>query len=67
MNRPFLILAIFISSSLFAQKKDGRDSIIAQMKIAAKELLIDKSYPNNIDKDYGGYLKHFHLRFQALW
>jgi len=64
MNRSLLILAIFISSSLFAQKKEGRDSIIAQMKIAAKELLIDKSYPNNIDKDYGGYLSTFTYDFK---
>src|SRR6187431_2504549 len=64
MNRSLLILAIFISSSLFAQRKDGRDSIIAQMKIAAKELLIDKSYPNNIDKEYGGYLSAFTYDFK---
>ena len=64
MNRSFLLLAIFISSSVFAQKREGRDSILAQMKIAAKELLIDKSYPNNIDKEYGGYLSTFTYDFK---
>jgi cellobiose epimerase len=64
MYRLFLLLTIFISSSVFAQKKDGRDSILAQMKIAAKELLIDKSYPNNIDKEYGGYLSTFTYDFK---
>jgi cellobiose epimerase len=64
MYRSFLLLTIFISSSVFAQKKDDRDSILAQMKIAAKELLIDKSYPNNIDKEYGGYLSTFTYDFK---
>lgn len=64
MNRSFLLLALFISSSLFAQKKESRDSILAQMKVAAKDLLIDKSYPNNLDKEYGGYLSTFTYDFK---
>src|SRR5215212_10225853 len=64
MYRSLLFLALFISSTVCAQIKKGRDSIIAQMKIAAKELLIDKSYPNNLDTVYGGYLSAFTYDFK---
>jgi mannobiose 2-epimerase len=64
MNRSFLVLVIFISVSAFGQKRQGSDSILAQMKIAAKNLLIDKSYPNNLDKEYGGYLSAFTYDFK---
>ena len=64
MQRSILLLAVFISSSVFAQKKAERDSIVAQMKVAAKELLIDKSYPNNLDREYGGYLSTFTYDFK---
>jgi cellobiose epimerase len=64
MNRSFLVLVIFISVSALGQKRQGSDSILAQMKIAAKNLLIDKSYPNNLDKEYGGYLSAFTFDFK---
>jgi cellobiose epimerase len=64
MNRSFLVLVIFISASALGQKREGHDSILAQMKVAAKELLIDKSYPNNLDKEYGGYLSTFTYDFK---
>jgi cellobiose epimerase len=64
MNRSFLVLVIFISVSALGQKRQGSDSILAQMKIAAKNLLIDKSYPNNLDKEYGGYLSAFTYDFK---
>jgi mannobiose 2-epimerase len=63
MYRTFLLLAVFVSSSVFGQKREGRDSIFAQMKFAAKELLIDKSYPNNVDKEFGGFLSTFTYDF----
>ena len=58
-KKILLIVSVFFTSTLVAQKRNGTDSIIAQMKVAAKELLIDKSYPNNIDTTYGGYLSTF--------
>lgn len=64
MRITLLVLIVFFSSGICAQQKDGRDSILAQMKIAAKELLIDKSYPNNIDTAYGGYLSAFTYDFK---
>lgn len=64
MRRSYLLLALFISSTVFAQKQEGHDSILAQMKFAAKELLIDKSYPNNLDKEYGGFLSTFTYDFK---
>ena len=62
--KVFLIVSVFATSTLFAQKRSGTDSIIAQMKVAAKELLIDKTYPNNLDTTYGGYLSTFTYDFK---
>jgi mannobiose 2-epimerase len=64
MRKLLLLLSIFILSKTNAQKHPGADSILAQMKIAAKELLIDKSYPNNLDTVYGGYLSTFTYDFK---
>src|SRR5688500_686524 len=64
MFRPIFLITIFISSTVIAQKRDDRDSILAQMKVAAKELLIDKSYPNILDTVYGGYLSTFTYDFK---
>ncbi|HUQ65433.1 MAG TPA: AGE family epimerase/isomerase [Flavitalea sp.] len=64
MYRSLVFLAMFISSAVSGQIKNSRDSIIAQMKVAAKELLIDKSYPNNLDTLYGGYLSSFTYDFK---
>ena len=63
-KKILLIVSVFFTSTLVAQKRNGTDSIIAQMKVAAKELLIDKSYPNNIDTTYGGYLSTFTYDFK---
>ncbi len=42
----------------------NRDSIAEEMKFAAKEELIDKYYPRNIDTLYGGYLSTFDSAFE---
>src|SRR5258707_2340477 len=40
------------------------DSILPQMRYAAKEALLDKYYPRNIDTLYGGYLSTFSYDFK---
>ncbi len=47
-----------------AQLITKRDSILQQMKYAAKEGLLDKYYPRNIDTLSGGYLSTFTYDFQ---
>jgi mannose/cellobiose epimerase-like protein (N-acyl-D-glucosamine 2-epimerase family) len=43
----------------FGQSNFMPDSILPQMRYAAKEGLLDKYYPRNIDTLYGGYLSTF--------
>src|SRR5687767_7507273 len=64
MFRPLFLIIIFISSTVIAQKRDDLDTILAQLKVAAKELLIDTSYPNDLDTVYGGYLSAFTYDFK---
>ncbi len=54
----------FITTFGFAQIITNRDSILQQMKWSAKQGLIDKYYPRNIDTLYGGYLSTFTYDFQ---
>ncbi len=61
-----IALICCISFSLHAQKKPVYDSILAQMQHAAKEGLLDKSYPRNIDTQYGGYLSTFSFDFRPV-
>lgn len=61
----FLSSAILFSIISFAQTIN-KDSIEQQMKYAAKEELIDKYYPRNIDTTYGGYLSTFSFDFQPV-
>jgi len=42
----------------------GDDSVLVQMRYAAKEGLLDKYYPRNIDTLYGGYLSTFTYDFK---
>src|SRR5690349_4555736 len=64
MRISLLFVAAFCTISSFAQQNSERDTILAQLKVAAKELLIDKSYPNNLDTTYGGYLSAFTYDFK---
>ena len=42
----------------------AQDSILVQMRYAAKEGLLDEYYPRNIDTLYGGYLSTFSYDFK---
>jgi len=42
------------------------DSILSQMRYAAKEGLLDRYYPRNIDTVYGGYLSTFSYDFTPV-
>ncbi|MDO6429016.1 AGE family epimerase/isomerase [Flavitalea sp. BT771] len=48
------------------QMRSIPDSILAQMRYAAKEGLLDKYYPRNIDTLYGGYLSTFSYDFKPV-
>lgn len=56
------IVVLFVSVS-FAQQTTDRDSIALQMRYAAKQELLDKYYPRDIDTLYGGYLSTFTYDF----
>ena len=58
MKRLLHILLALIPISLSAQNTN-LDSIKYQMRYAAKQGLLDKYYPANIDTVYGGYLSTF--------
>jgi mannobiose 2-epimerase len=64
MRKIFLLFPILISTGLFAQRSPEFNVILSEIKTAAKELLIDKSYPKNIDTVYGGYLSAFTYDFK---
>lgn len=61
-----LLPVLFISTFLFAQQKNGLDSILKELQFAAKEQLIDIYYPRNIDTLYGGYLSAFSYDIQPV-
>lgn len=64
MKLFFSFVLIFLSATSVAQQITNRDSIAQQMKYAAKQGLLDKYYPRNIDTLYGGYLSTYTYDFQ---
>lgn len=63
--RTFLIaMACCVCLFSKAQQKALYDSISKEMQHAAKEGLLDKYYPRNIDTQYGGYLSTFTFDFK---
>ncbi len=64
MKQIFLSIFLLITLSSIAQYTTRKDSIASQMKYAAKQELLDKYYPRNIDTLYGGYLSTFTYDFQ---
>lgn len=64
MKSALFILANLLFITGFSQPALSRDSILQQMKRAAKEGLIQKYYPRNIDTAYGGYLSTFTYNFE---
>lgn len=64
MLKFLTILFLLFFSSLSAQEKDTLDSILKQMEVAARQQLLDKNYPHNIDSAHGGYLSTFTYDFK---
>src|SRR5437868_13520236 len=58
--------AVLCNALSFAQLITNRDSIAMQMKYAAKQGLLDKYYPRDIDSTYGGYLSTFTYDFRPF-
>jgi len=58
-----LIVMLFIITGLPAQTANP-DTVASQMRYAAKQGLLDKYYPANIDTIYGGYLSTFTYDFK---
>lgn len=65
MRNILSFIALLFFSSVAAQQNSGMDSILKQMQFAAKEGLLDKYYPRNIDTLYGGYLSSFTYDFRV--
>ena len=63
MRKLFFILLLLTGHRLLAQDP-ALDTILEQMKFAAKDLLIDKYYPRNIDHEYGGYISTYTYDFK---
>jgi mannobiose 2-epimerase len=65
MKLKSFIATFIISSTAFAQTTN-LDTIQQQMRYAAKQGLLDKYYPRNIDTLYGGYLSTFDYAFNPV-
>src|SRR5678816_48699 len=65
MLKKLTFAPLFFLSTVFAQKTE-MDAILKQMQFAARELLIDKYYPRNLDSVYGGYLSSFSYDFKPV-
>jgi mannobiose 2-epimerase len=61
----FFIATFIISAAAFAQTTN-LDTIQQQMRYAAKQGLLDKYYPRNIDTLFGGYLSTFDYAFKPV-
>ena len=53
------LFLLVICTKIFSQPFGASDTILSQMRYAAKEGLLDRYYPRNIDTLYGGYLSTF--------
>jgi len=60
----FFSLFCLTTFTAFAQEKVANEAIISQMKVDAKENLLDKWYPLVIDKEDGGYYSEITYDFQ---
>ncbi|MFI5186918.1 MAG: AGE family epimerase/isomerase [Chitinophagales bacterium] len=66
MKLVFGTVVLFITIGSFAQSSNSLDTVEKQMRYAAKQGLLDKYYPRNIDTIYGGYLSSFSYDFQPV-
>jgi mannobiose 2-epimerase len=64
MRKLLFVLLLLAGPAAFAQEDTSLNTILGQLKVAAKQLLIDKYYPANIDTLYGGYITTFDAEFQ---
>lgn len=62
--KKLCLLVFLLNSVAFAQPGNSLDSILQQMKYAAKENLIDKYYPRNTDSLYGGFITSYTYDFK---
>lgn len=72
----FLIVSLLLGLTVYGQRTTDQmktfpletrsDSIAAQMRYAARQGLLDKYYPRNIDTLYGGYLSTFSYDFTPV-
>ena len=60
----FLGLMFFSVTTVFGQEKTSNEELISQMKIDAKENLLDKWYPLAIDNEDGGYYSEITYDFK---
>lgn len=58
------ILSCLLSATFLSAQTTNLDTIKTQMQYAAKQGLLDKYYPRNIDTLYGGYLSTFTYDFK---
>jgi mannobiose 2-epimerase len=66
MRLTLLLVMLVLARLSYGQQMNMPDSILPQMRYAAKEGLLDKYYPRNIDTLYGGYLSTFSYDFQPV-
>ena len=64
LKQLFFLTGVLFHTLIFAQQTANRDSIALQMQYAAKQELLDKYYPRDIDTLDGGYLSTFTYDFQ---
>jgi cellobiose epimerase len=64
MKLALIIFASCVTNLCFGQYSTNFDSVEKQMRYAARQGLLDKYYPRNIDSLYGGYLSTFSYDFQ---
>ena len=64
MKKMLALLPLLFFFTMVAQQKNSLDTILYQMQFAAKQQLLDKYYPRNIDTGYGGYLSTFAYNLQ---
>ena len=65
MKLKLLIATLLISVASFAQVTN-LDTIEQQMRYAAKQELLDKYYPRDIDTLYGGYISTYSFDFKPV-
>lgn len=66
MMRSILLMLLLCTMQLAFTQDTTLERIQKEMRYAAKEGLLDKYYPRNIDTTYGGYLSSFSYDFRPV-